>query len=269
MNSQVETPASTGVGYGIELKGVSYQPSRFSLRRVLQDVSLSIKSGEFVAIVGCNGAGKSTLLNAIAGELPLHEGEVRIGQTLINKPVNRIIDGVGIVHQFDDFDLILGLSVAQNIAIRQWLGSKSRPAVGSDSWKRDIRSKLASHAPSLHADLDDMVGNLAGGDRQMLSVVIAAHLEHQKNPCRLLLLDEHTSRLDHANAQSVMTYTVGEIKKYCLTAIMVTHRYPDALRNADRILVMRDGAIIKDMDKSEISILSVDQLMNFVDGNSL
>src|ERR1039458_9570824 len=272
MRSQVETPATTGSGYAVELKDVSFQPSRFRVRRVLENISLSITPGEFVAIVGSNGAGKSTLLHGIAGELSLIEGgaridgEVHIGQALINKPVNRIIDGVGIVHQFDDLDLILHLTVAQNIAIRQWLGSKSRPEVGSDRWRCDMNAKLAAYAPNLGAGLDDIVGNLAGGVKQMLSVLIAAHLEHQKNPCRLLLLDEHTSRLDHKNAQIVMTYTENVIKECRLTAIMVTHRYPDALKYASRILVMRAGEIFKDIGKNELSSLSVEGLMQYVDG---
>lgn len=268
MSSQVETQATAGFGFTVKLNNVSFQPSRFRERRVLKDVSRSITSGEFVAIVGSNGAGKSTLISAIAGELPLHEGEVHIAQTLINKPVNRLIDGVGIVHQFDDLDLILHLTVAQNIAIRQWLGSKSRPAVGRDSWRRYIRNQLGSKAPSFRADLDDIVGNLAGGDRQMLSVVIAVHLEHQENPCRLLLLDEHTSRLDHNNAKIVMKYTVGEIRRCSLTAIMVTHRYTDALQYADRILVMRDGAIKTDFGKEQVSNLNVEELMKHVDGSA-
>jgi putative ABC transport system ATP-binding protein len=109
-----------------------------------------------------------------------------------------------------------------------------------------LQKKLAEHVPTLNADLDELVGNLSGGQRQMLNLVIATHLEHEQNPCRLILLDEHTSGLDHANASKVMEFTKTQIEITGTTAIMVTHNYSDAKKYSDRVVVMRDGKITKE-----------------------
>lgn len=259
-----------GEGFTVRLSNVSYNPSRHSYKQVLSDVSLEIRSGEFVAIVGSNAAGKSSLLRAIAGEFRRLDGEVRVAEQIIDRPINQIIDRVGIVHQFDDADLVEHLSIAQNIAIRQLLGGghRSRVFATSLSWQRAVAADLGSKASLGAEDLDVLVKNLAGGKRQMLSVAIAIHLEHNRNPCRLLLLDEHTSRLDHINAGRVMQYTANEIRRINTTALMVTHRYADALKYPDRLLVICDGAIYKDTyrDKIDLKTVTIEQLNEWVEG---
>ena len=255
-----------GSGFCVKLTKVCFSPSERTFKPVLDDISLEIEPGEFVAVIGSNAAGKSALLKAIAGELPRLSGEVRVGGRIIKQPINQVIDGVGIVHQFDDSDLIEHLSIAQNIAIRQLLGGghKLRLFAITERWRRAIAQELGSIAPFLNEDLDMLVRNLAGGKRQMLSVVIAIYLEHKRNPCRLLLLDEHTSRLDHSNAEKVMEYTVQNIKHIRTTALMVTHRYIDAINHANRILVVRDGKIYKNIVNPRG--VTIGQLRDLVEG---
>lgn len=255
-----------GSGFRVKLKNVSFTPPRNS-RKILDIPSLEIAPGEFVAVIGSNSAGKSSLLKAIAGELRGVEGEVTIGEQPIDRPVNQVIDGVGIVHQFDDYDLIEHLSVAQNIAIRQLLGGghKSKIFAVTSGFLRDVRQELASKAEPSAVDVDLLVRNLAGGKRQMLSVAIAIHLEHKMNPCHLLLLDEHTSRLDHQNAKTVMEYTASEVRRIKTTALMVTHKYTDALL-ADRILVIVEGKIVKDVVPEQVTI---DELNSWVEGREI
>lgn len=257
-----------GSGFRVRINISSYKPSKYN-RAVLRDIKLEIRPGQFVAVIGGNGAGKSSLLRAIAGELPKCDGSVVIGSTPITTPVNQLIDGVGIVHQQDELDLIGHLSIAQNIAIRQLLGrghSKSIMAMGMQ-WRSSVNAVLASRADGCSLDIDQLVCRLAGGEKQILSVVIAVHLEHKFNPCRLLLLDEHTSRLDHRNAAVVMRRTVNEIHRTTMTAVMVTHRYPDARQHADRIIVMKDGVVFKDIDGQErVRALTDKQLSDYVEG---
>jgi len=254
-----------GSGFRVKLTNVYFYPPN-SFKPVLENINLEIEPGEFVAIIGSNAAGKSALLKAIAGELPDLSGDVKVGGKNIKKPVNQVIDGVGIVHQFDDYDLIEHLSIAQNIVIRKLLGGghKSRLFAITKKWRRAIAEDLGSKADILNEDIDKLVRNLAGGNRQILSVVIAIHLEHKNNPCRLLLLDEHTSRLDHRNAEKVMKYTADEIRRLRITALMVTHRYIDAKNYADRILVISDGAIYKDIKNPKE--VTLEQLNQWVEG---
>jgi len=252
-------------GFAVSISDLSYYPSVLSSTPVLDGVTLEIGRGEFVAIIGLNGAGKSSLLRAISGEIQGTKGEVRVGGQVVTQPINRVIDRVGVVHQFDSPDLIDHLTVAQNIAIRQMLGGghPNRVFATSGKWSRAVATRLAAEAKLEDFDLNEVILNLNGGRRQILSVAIAVHFEHQKNPCQLLLLDEHTSRLDHQNAVKVMEYTAEQARGAEATVVMVTHRYSDALQYASRVLVMRAGQVAADLARAEIG--SLDQLVALVE----
>lgn len=237
--------------FKVSLSNVTYNPT-YS-KKVLDNISLTIEPSEIVAIIGPNSAGKSSLLKAISGEIFINSGEVYVGSTKINKPINRLIDGVGIVHQFDDSDLIGVLSLAQNIAIRQILANSHKTKLFAipNYWLTDINAKIGKLNILDKTDSFEVVRNLAGGERQMLNVATAIHLEHIKNPCGLLLLDEHTSRLSPLNGQKVMEFTMNEVVNNKITTIMVTHKYNDALTYANRILIIKNGKIEHDIRKKD------------------
>lgn len=244
---------SVGVGFEVRLDKVTFHPPSSHVP-ILKEISLRIESGEFVALCGLNGAGKSSLLRLVAGDLSTSErrglvGTVTVAKQAVTGPINTVINGVGVVHQNDRRDLVGGLSVAQNIAIRQMLGGGHRPRlVGAPAgWRREIAMRLSDICPGAAVDIRQEVDTLSGGQRQMLSVAIAVHLEHENNPCRLLLLDEHTARLDHVNAGAVMRFTTEQIRATGSTAIMATHQYSDAIQCASRILVIRERAVAHDI----------------------
>ena len=257
----------TNTGYTIDLKDVSLRPSGCE-KYVLKDITLSIKRSEIVAIVGLNGAGKSSLLRGMAGEIDEGlSGSILVGGQLVDRPINQIIDGVGVVHQSDESDLIDHLTVAQNICIREMLGGGFGGIFANTAgWRRDMAGRLASEAKLSAFNLDSVVGKLSGGLRQMLSVAIAIHLEHKRNPCRALLLDEHTARLDHQHARNVIQYTVEQARASEATVAMVTHRYNDAIEFADRIVVICDGSIKHELLKG--SGFTFDGLKNCVEGGA-
>ncbi|MGV3753943.1 MAG: ATP-binding cassette domain-containing protein [Verrucomicrobiota bacterium] len=234
-------------GFAVNCKGVVYHPPSQPDLTILDGIDLQVASGEFVAIVGANGSGKSSLLAAIAGEIVLPRGTITVGSRLINnEPIHKRIDGVGIVHQHDDEDLLHAFSIAMNVAFRQANNGchPNRFWACNQQYCSKLAKRLAETAPQLGADLDKLVGHLNGGGRQMLNLVIAIHLEHENNPCRLILLDEHTSKLDHKNSSKVMEFTQSQISQAEATAIMVTHRYHDAIKYCDRIIVMDGGKIV-------------------------
>jgi putative ABC transport system ATP-binding protein len=256
--------ASAPRGFRVTVKGATCR--RLS-KTVLDAVDEVISPGEFVAVIGENGAGKSSLLAAIAGELELTGGEVHIHGQPIKRPVNRDLDAVGIVHQEDECDFILDLSIEQNISIRELLGKGHTGkcwGVGG-AWRRHTIDKLQEHAPSLESDFETLLGNLSGGERQLLNVALAMHIEHRENPCKLLLLDEHTAKLDHVNARLVMEYTVNQIKEVGCTAIMVTHRYGDVVANCHRALVMKHGKIKKRIPRDELKMMTEAELAKIVE----
>jgi putative ABC transport system ATP-binding protein len=267
-DSLTQHSSSQGVGFEVEIDGLSFRPFRDPGKDVLQNVSLSVRPGEFVAIVGPNGAGKSSILRAIAGEIQPTSGVARVAGQIINRPINQIIDGVGVVHQVEDTDLIDHLTIAHNISIRQLLGGghTKRFWAMSSAWKREIAMILGSHSVA-RFDLNRMVGTLSGGEKQVLGIAIATYLEHRRNPCRLLLLDEHTSRLDPRNADIVMKYTREQVHATQATTLMVTHRYKDALEGTNRILIVRNGKITHDKKSGEDAggIKSVEELSRLVE----
>lgn len=255
-------------GLSVSIRNLDYQPNGAS-SSILKIGELVIGKGEFVAVVGLNGAGKSTLLRIVSGDLApkdrkVLKGEIKVGGQDVVGPINTIIDRVGVVHQNDQADLIRSLSIAQNVAIRQLLGGGHSPVFFATppSWRRDIATRLGTTIPKFRHDISAEVATMSGGERQMLNVAIAVHLEHEKNPCGLLLLDEHTSSLDHVKANQVMQYTDQQIKETKTTAIMVTHRYDHAIRFADRILVVRNGEITDDIRKE----ISREELSRLVEG---
>jgi putative tryptophan/tyrosine transport system ATP-binding protein len=231
-------------GYPVICKSVVYSPPEQPDLKILDGTELQVAEGEFLGIVGGNGTGKSTLLQAIAGEIELTSGLITVSGQRIIEPIHNRIDGVGIVHQNDDDDLLHAYSVLTNAAFRQ-ANNGCHPnrfwACGS-RYHTSIAAKLGSLG--LHADVDTLVGHLSGGMRQTLNIVIAVHLEHVRNPCCLLLLDEHTSKLDHKHSHEVMEFTNTQVRKTGTTAIMVTHRYIDAIQYCDRIVVMGAGGRI-------------------------
>lgn len=257
------TVATGRSGFGIRLDGFSFSPAARAPRKVLDSVSLSVEPGEFVAVVGENGSGKSSLLAAIAGELECRPGEISggvfIGDTVVDRPIHELVDGVGIVHQYEDYDLVEHLSVAQNIALRRYLAtgrSKGLWLVSSASAREMRTALLSSVRGGDRFRLDQPVGRLAGGQRQLLSVIIATRFQHISNPCHLLLLDEHTSRLSSKNAEDVMAVTVEVIAACRCTTVMVTHDLAAALQYSQSIVVVRDGRVGKFLT-SELDIESL------------
>ncbi|MFZ2162060.1 MAG: ATP-binding cassette domain-containing protein [Sideroxyarcus sp.] len=256
-------------GFEVNCKKLGYSPQGQPDLEILKDLDLTVKQGEFLTIIGGNGTGKSTLLKAIAGEIELATGSITVGGSHIKEPIHRRIDGVGIVHQHDDEDLLHAFSIAMNVAFRQ-TNNGCHPHMFwacSRRYCTRLQKQLAEHASQLGKDVDQLVGHLSGGERQMLNMVIATHLEHEQNPCRLILLDEHTSKLDHDNAHAVMEFTKAQINEIGTTAIMVTHRYPDAIKYSDRIVVMGGGKIAKEFTAKD-STWSVDMLAQAVEENS-
>ena len=263
-------------GFSINCKNVTYSPYGEPDRIILNGINFNVKPGEFVGIIGGNGAGKSTLLKAISGELEITKGEITVGGRKINEPINKRIDGVGVVHQRDDDDLLHELSVAMNVAFRQ-ANNRCHPNrvwACNSAYKATIQSKIADKInysqgkslkePDFEICVDQVVGHMSGGERQMLNIVIATHFEHIRNPCKLLLLDEHTSGLDPIKASAVMHFTNKQIKDTGTTAMMITHRYVDAIQYCDRIILLEDGMIKKEYN-NDISKLEVEELVKEVE----
>ncbi|HFI0292751.1 TPA: ABC transporter ATP-binding protein [Streptococcus suis] len=217
-------------------------------RIILDDVSLTIYQHDFITILGGNGAGKSTLFNVIAGTLSLTKGSISIlGEDVTKWPAEKRAKYLARVFQDPKMGTAPRMTVAENLLIAKYRG-QSRGLVPRQlpQHLEDFETTLTLIGNGLEKHLTTPVGLLSGGQRQALSLLMAT----LKQP-ELLLLDEHTAALDPKTSQSLMDLTDNLIAQQELTALMVTHQMEDALRYGNRLIVMKDGKIVKDLTKDQ------------------
>ncbi|MGB3201148.1 MAG: ABC transporter ATP-binding protein [Nodosilinea sp.] len=200
----------------------------YGQQQVLHDINLSVKAGEFVAIMGPSGCGKTTLLHIIAGLEGISTGAVRLrGQDITCLPVNQ--RNTPMVWQH--FALFPHLTVRQNIAFGLTLGRHRH---------REIVPKVQTMAAMMHLEelLDRRMSQLSGGQKQRVAIARALITEPP-----ILLLDEPMSALD----PHLRVRMQGELKRLQQTLgiafIYVTHNQNEAFSMADRIVVMNQGRI--------------------------
>lgn len=227
----------------------------------LEDVNLNIAKGDFITVIGSNGAGKSTLLGVLSGNILPSHGNVLIDDINVTRDaIERRAKWIGYVHQDPRLGTCDTLSVEENLALAQCRGKKRGLKLAINRQKRhEFRSLLTELDTRLENKLCERVAMLSGGQRQILSLVMAT-LE----PPKLLLLDEHTSALDPKSAKHILTLTKQIVSQNHLTAFMVTHNMNYALATGNRTLLMRQGKIIRDVSERERNILSPGDLIDIM-----
>ncbi len=221
----------------IELKGITkvYQMGGEPLR-ILKGVDLSVKEGEFVAIMGPSGSGKSTLMHILglldrptSGSYKLFGREVsELDDVELSYLRARILGFV-----FQQFNLLPRITAAENVALPQiYLGEKARPA---EAGKHLAQVGLADR-------MDHRPNQLSGGQQQR--VAIARSLVN--NP-KLIFADEPTGNLASDQSNEIMGI-FRKLNDQGITVVIVTHE-PDIAAWADRVIKLRDGMIIEDVTK--------------------
>lgn len=220
----------------IQLRSVSrHYVMGESVIRAVHDVSLSVPSGEFLALLGSSGSGKSTLLNLIAGlDRPSSGAVIAHGQDLSKMSALELAryrrQTVGMV--FQSFNLLPRMTLEENVELPLRLAEvdrSERAARVRDALERVRLEKRIGHRPS----------ELSGGEQQRTAVARAL-----VNRPRILLADEPTGNLDSATGESILTLLREIQKNPGMTIVMVTHERTLAERFADRLAVMGDGKLI-------------------------
>ncbi|MBF0818032.1 ABC transporter ATP-binding protein [Streptococcus acidominimus] len=227
---------------------------------ILREVSLTIHEHDFITILGGNGAGKSTLFNVIAGTLPLTSGTIRImGEDVTNLSPEKRAKYLARVFQDPKMGTAPRMTVAENLLIAKFRG-ESRGLVPRklSNYKGEFQATIDQIGNGLERHLDTPIEFLSGGQRQALSLLMAT----LKRP-ELLLLDEHTAALDPKTSLALMELTDRFVTKDRLTALMITHQMEDALKYGNRLLVMKDGHIIKDLNKAEKEEMTLEDYYRF------
>ena len=227
-------------------------------KQALRGVSLTLADGDFVTVIGGNGAGKSTLLNAVAGVWPVDEGSIVVGGAdVTHLPEFKRAQYIGRVFQDPMMGTAPTMQIEENLALAARRGQSRGLRWGITKTERaDYRELLRDLDLGLEDRLTSKVGLLSGGQRQALTLLMAA----LKRP-KLLLLDEHTAALDPKTAAKVLELSDRIVEENHLTTMMVTHNMKDAIAHGNRLIMMYEGRIVIDVAGEEKKKLTVPQLL--------
>ena len=225
--------------------------------RALRGVDLEVPEGQFLTIIGSNGAGKSTCLNVIAGLTKVESGSTEIdGKIVTGWPVHKRSRMLSRVFQDPKMGTCEDLSIIENFSLAHGRTNPRglRFAVAS-GMREEAAERLKVLGLGLENRLDDKVGLLSGGQRQAVSLLMAA-----TGDTKVLLLDEHTAALDPKTAEFVLDLTKSIVSSLKLTAVMVTHSMAQALHTGERTIMFHRGRIVFDAagearDKLEVGDL--------------
>lgn len=243
----------------IRLENVSivFNPGTPNENLAMKAVSLQIREGDFITVIGSNGAGKTTLLNLIAGTHLPSQGRIFINDRDVTRdPEYKRARYIGRVFQNPLLGTASNMALEDNLTIASRKGFKGLRISLNRARREYFQEQLKSLQMDLEKRIKDNVGLLSGGQRQALTLLIMA----LSRPS-LILLDEHTAALDPKNAQIVLDLTVRFISQYRLTAIMVTHNMHHAIKYGNRLLMLDEGQVIFDVEGAEKAELTVDRLV--------
>jgi|SRR5215831_4610215 len=205
--------------------------------RAVDDVSISVRAGEFVALLGSSGSGKSTLLNLMAGLDRPTSGAIRAdGHNLAELSSLELAryrrNTIGMV--FQSFNLLPRMTLEENVELPLRLAEIDRAERAkrvAEALERVRLDKRTAHRPS----------ELSGGEQQRTAIARAL-----VNRPKILFADEPTGNLDSLTGESILSLLAEIQTSLGMTIVMVTHERPLAERFASRLAVMGDGKLLSD-----------------------
>lgn len=236
---------------------VQFQSAGGPAVRAIDAVSLGVPDGQFVVVIGTNGSGKTTLQGAVAGTVPLAEGRIRVsGQDITSWTQHARARLIGRVFQDPRAGTASSLTVLENVAVAACRGRTAGLGWATGrALRAEAAARLGRIAPGLESRLDQAIGTMSGGQRQIVTLVMATW--HRPD---LLLLDEHTAALDPAAADRVIQATHALVREQGLTTLMVTHSLAQAAALGDRLLLIHRGRIELDVSGPAKRRLTADDL---------
>ena len=231
------SPQATEPTALLELENIS---KHFGAIHALDEVSLTLRPGEVVGLMGDNGAGKSTLVKIIAGNFRQTHGAMRMdgADLAMSHPVEARRHGIEIVHQ--DLALCDNLTAAANVFLGRELQKGAGPLRILD------HAKMYQRAGQIFAELKsetrprDLVRQMSGGQRQAVAIA-----RTRLSKAKIVLMDEPTAAISVRQVAEVLNL-IRLMRDQGLAVVLISHRMPDVFTVADRVVVLRRGRKVAD-----------------------
>ena len=249
----------------LELKGIKKD---FFGNQVLTNINLTLQEGEVLGLVGENGAGKSTLMKILFGMNEIRDtggygGDVILNGQVVhfNSPFDALGAGIGMVHQ--EFSLIPGFSATENILLNR---EPQRKSVVSEVFGERLntldrktmkeRAESAIDKMGVRIDGEMVISDMPVGHKQFTEIA----RELSKEQLKLLILDEPTAVLTEREAAALLDSIRG-MSARGIAVIFITHRLQEILNVCNKVVVMRDGELVKEVPAAETSIAEITRWM--------
>lgn len=236
--------------------------------QVLSDINFTLEAGEVLGLVGENGAGKSTLVKLLFGMDVIREtggygGDVLINGEKVNfqTPFDALHVGIGMVHQ--EFSLIPGFTASENILLNR--EPKKKNVISEifgdrlntlDYKEISKRSDQAIDKMGVHIDAKMVINDMPVGHKQFTEIA----RELSKENLKLLILDEPTAVLTEQEADSLIQ-SIRNMSSKGIAVIFITHRLDEILAVCDKVVIMRDGYVVKDTPTKETNVADITKAM--------
>ena len=236
--------------------------------QVLTDINFTLNTGEVLGLVGENGAGKSTLMKILFGMDVIRETGGYGGAVLINgekanfsTPFDALNAGIGMVHQ--EFSLIPGFTVTENILLNREPKKKNVVSeifgdrLDTLNYKEmEERSKQAIEKMGVEIDANMVISDMPVGHKQFTEIA----RELSKDQLKLLILDEPTAVLTEKEAEALLN-SIRNMASKGIAVIFITHRLQEILTVCDKVVIMRDGYVVKDVPAKETDVADITKWM--------
>lgn len=240
----------------------------FFENRVLNDINFELREGEILGLVGENGAGKSTLMKILFGMSVIaqtggYEGSVFVGEKPVkfNSPFEALEEGIGMVHQ--EFSLIPGFTATENILLNREITHYNFlvEAFGERLSTLNMPEMIERGGKALNTlgvDISPkmLIAEMPIGHKQFTE--IAREIDRQNT--KVIILDEPTAVLTETEAEILLS-SLRKLAQKGIGIIFISHRLQEILEVADRIIVLRDGILVKEVEASEADVVKIAEWM--------